>query len=294
VKNQIRAETYKLVTTRTTAGVAATTVGLVALAVLLHTFGLPLEELSTETQQRGIVTDVGVNLVLFSALLGALSITSEYRTGTIRPTLLITPTRSTVVAARRSLSSRHSGPRSPTSGALSPRSSSAARSTCHNWNRRLGRAHPTAAVPRRRDPQAARSAAPILRDPRSPAEHGRLSGPDAHRIGSAGTARSVADLTRQAAHEAHHHVRDIHVRLDAAARSVAAVAYQGCGERGGLGQCLRRRLSAVVRYPWCTRDALTADRTRGLMVRTGPRRCSSDTWAAPCSTSVNRSSADVA
>lgn len=98
---QIRSETYKLLTTRTNAGVLVTMVGLVTLAVLLHAFGLPLDQLASGDQQRGLLSDVGVNLgVLFAALLGALAITAEYRTGTIRPVLLITPRRARVVAAK--------------------------------------------------------------------------------------------------------------------------------------------------------------------------------------------------
>jgi len=98
---QIRSEAYKLATTRTNAGIAAAIVGLVSLAVLLHAFGLPVEKLGNQYQQRGIFIDVGVNLgILFAALLGALSITSEFRTGTIRPTLLVTPRRAQVIAAK--------------------------------------------------------------------------------------------------------------------------------------------------------------------------------------------------
>ena len=98
---QIRSESYKLVTTRTNAGVLAAMVGLITLAVMLHAFGLPVDRLATATEQRGVLTDVGINLgILFSALLGALSITAELRTGTIRPTLLVTPRRGRVVAAK--------------------------------------------------------------------------------------------------------------------------------------------------------------------------------------------------
>jgi ABC-type transport system involved in multi-copper enzyme maturation permease subunit len=97
----IRGEAYKLVTTRTTVSVVAAMIALISLAVLLHAFGLPRADLRTEAQQRGILTDVGVNLaILFAALLGALSITSEFRTGTIRPTFLLTPRRAQVIAGK--------------------------------------------------------------------------------------------------------------------------------------------------------------------------------------------------
>ena len=101
MKTQIRSESYKLVTTRTNLGVAAGMVALIALAVLLHTFGLSLDRLSNVAGQRGVLIDVGVRLgTLFAALLGALAITSEFRTGTIRPTLLVTPRRTKVIAAK--------------------------------------------------------------------------------------------------------------------------------------------------------------------------------------------------
>src|SRR6266851_2790919 len=66
---------------------------LVTLAVLLHGFGLPATRLTSLPDQRGVCTDVGVNL-------GALAITGEIRTGTIRPTLLVTPRRGLVIAAK--------------------------------------------------------------------------------------------------------------------------------------------------------------------------------------------------
>jgi len=99
--DQLRSECYKLLTTRTNAGVVAAMVGLITAAMVLHAFGLPLDMLASGAEQRGVVTDVGINLgVLFSGLLGALAITSELRTGTIRPTFLFTPRRRRVVAAK--------------------------------------------------------------------------------------------------------------------------------------------------------------------------------------------------
>jgi ABC-2 type transport system permease protein len=101
VNSQIRSESYKLITTRTNAAIAAAMVALVGLAVTLHAFGLPVDKLANRSDQRGVLTDVGINLgLLFAALLGALSITSEFRTGTIRPTLLINPRRTQVIGAK--------------------------------------------------------------------------------------------------------------------------------------------------------------------------------------------------
>jgi ABC-type transport system involved in multi-copper enzyme maturation permease subunit len=102
---QLRSEAYKWITTRATISVLASMIALIATAILVHAYGLPVARLNTGEQQRGILIDVGVNLgALFSALLGALSITSEFRTGTIRPTLLTTPRRRVVLTAKMACS----------------------------------------------------------------------------------------------------------------------------------------------------------------------------------------------
>ncbi len=101
MKAQLRSELYKLRSTWTVASVVAAMLALVTLAVLLHGFGLSASRLTSLPDQRGVFTDVGVNLgALFAGLLGALSITSEIRSGTIRPTLLVTPRRGLVIAAK--------------------------------------------------------------------------------------------------------------------------------------------------------------------------------------------------
>jgi hypothetical protein len=101
VNRQLRAELLKQRTTRTTAGMAAAMLGLVVAAIALHGLGLPVLKLSGRSQQLGVFRDVGENLgSLFAALLGAMAITAEVRHGTIRPTLLITPQRGRVIAAK--------------------------------------------------------------------------------------------------------------------------------------------------------------------------------------------------
>jgi ABC-2 type transport system permease protein len=98
---QTRSELTKLATTPTVPAVEAALFVLVTVATILHAFGLSLGQLDSADHQRSIMIDVGVNLGgLFAALLGALAITSEVRTGTIRPTLLVTPNRYTVMAAK--------------------------------------------------------------------------------------------------------------------------------------------------------------------------------------------------
>jgi ABC-type transport system involved in multi-copper enzyme maturation permease subunit len=98
---QLRSELYKLRSTRTVASLVAAMLALVTLAVLLHGFGLSVSRLTSLPDQRGVFIDVGVSLgAVFAGLLGALSITGEIRSGTIRPTLLVTPRRGLVIAAK--------------------------------------------------------------------------------------------------------------------------------------------------------------------------------------------------
>src|SRR5712691_4767204 len=78
--------------------------GLVLLALLLHGFGLPAKDLGRADVQLMVLGRGEFLGVLFAALLGAMSITSEIRHGTIRPTFLVTPRRGRVVAAKVSVS----------------------------------------------------------------------------------------------------------------------------------------------------------------------------------------------
>lgn len=101
MKAQLRSEGYKLATTRGNAGIAGAMLALIGLAILVHVLTLSAQDLASRSQQRSLFIDLGVDLVsLFAALVGALSITGEYRTGTIRPTLLVTPRRTAVIAAK--------------------------------------------------------------------------------------------------------------------------------------------------------------------------------------------------
>jgi len=104
VRALLRAELLKQRSTRTGLGLFAAMLGLVLLAVLLHGFGLPAEDLGS-TQRQLMVLGRGEFLgALFAALLGAMSITSEIRHGTIRSTFLVTARRGRVVAAKVSVS----------------------------------------------------------------------------------------------------------------------------------------------------------------------------------------------
>jgi ABC-2 type transport system permease protein len=97
---QLSSELFKLRTTRTARVLLASMVGVTVLVVCLHVFALNSAELSQATNQPKVFgwgTTIGA---LFAALTGAIGITAEFRHGTIRPTLLTTPQRTRVVAAK--------------------------------------------------------------------------------------------------------------------------------------------------------------------------------------------------
>jgi len=101
VTAQLRAELLKQRSTRTNLSLLSAMLGLVLLAVLLHGLALPAEHLDSTSEQLTVVVGWGEKLgALFAALLGAMSITSEIRHGTIRPTFLVTPRRARVLAAK--------------------------------------------------------------------------------------------------------------------------------------------------------------------------------------------------
>jgi ABC-2 type transport system permease protein len=98
---QLRAELLKQRSTDTNLGLLSAMLGLVLLAVLLHGLGLPAEDVSNSSEQLTVVLGWGEKLsAVFAALLGAMSITSEIRHGTIRPTFLVTPQRARVLVAK--------------------------------------------------------------------------------------------------------------------------------------------------------------------------------------------------
>ena len=97
---QLRAELLKQRSTQTALFLLLAMVGLVALAVALHVLALSPARLATNTHQLEVF-QVGTRAgMLFAALAGALAITAEIRYGTIRPTFLVEPRRSPVVAAK--------------------------------------------------------------------------------------------------------------------------------------------------------------------------------------------------
>ena len=105
MRAQLRAEFLKQRSTGTTLGLFAALLGLVLLAVLLHGFGLAAENFTDAHAQLMVFSRGEFLAALFAGLLGALSVTSEIRHGTIRPTFLFTPVRGRVVVAKVAASS---------------------------------------------------------------------------------------------------------------------------------------------------------------------------------------------
>jgi ABC-2 type transport system permease protein len=102
MKAQLRAELLKQHSTRANLGLFVAMLGLVLFAVLLHGLGVAGEDVGrTASEQLERIFDPGQKLgALFAGLLGALAFTNEIRHGTIRPTFLVTPSRSRVIAAK--------------------------------------------------------------------------------------------------------------------------------------------------------------------------------------------------
>ena len=96
----LRSELLKQRSTKTNLWLFSAMLGLVVLVILLHGFGLSAEILGRRTSQLEVLGQGQRLGTLFAALLGAMSITVEFRHGTIRPTFLATPRRGRVVAAK--------------------------------------------------------------------------------------------------------------------------------------------------------------------------------------------------
>jgi ABC-type transport system involved in multi-copper enzyme maturation permease subunit len=97
---QIRAELLKHHSARSTLWLFAAMIGLVVLVILLHALFLPIPSLGRGANQLEVFGQGQRLGTLFGALLGAMSITAEFRHGTIRPTLLASPRRGRVVMAK--------------------------------------------------------------------------------------------------------------------------------------------------------------------------------------------------
>jgi ABC-2 type transport system permease protein len=100
MKAALRSEFFKQRSTRTSLALLGALVALVAVAVVLHVYGFDVDDLAQKSNQLEVFNPGQLLGALFAVLLGAMSITSEIRYGTIRPTFLVTPWRSRVMAAK--------------------------------------------------------------------------------------------------------------------------------------------------------------------------------------------------
>jgi ABC-2 type transport system permease protein len=96
---QIRAELLKIRSTRTTTALIIGMIALILLVTLLTGLLTHPSGLASKEDQRQLLSVSSIAGV-FSALAGVLLVTSEYRYGTIRPTILFNPERSHVLAAK--------------------------------------------------------------------------------------------------------------------------------------------------------------------------------------------------
>ena len=99
MSGQLRSELLKLRTTRTVALLLLASAALAAFGVSVEALSTSTRELAREATQRELLTG-GTSGVFFATLAGLLAVTSEFRYGTIRPTLLVEPRRRVVLAAK--------------------------------------------------------------------------------------------------------------------------------------------------------------------------------------------------
>ncbi len=96
---QLRSELLKLRTTRMTLAMTLWMVALILAATLGQSIGTDASELGHRDTQRGLFATGGFGLI-FAAFLGIMVVTAEFRHGTIRPTLVFSPRREQVLAAK--------------------------------------------------------------------------------------------------------------------------------------------------------------------------------------------------
>ena len=96
---QVRSELLKIGTTRTTRRLAVAMLALVLLFVAVPIVAMDARDLAEADTQRMLVAAGGL-ATIFAGILGVMAATTEFRHGTIRPTLLVSPRRLRVVAAK--------------------------------------------------------------------------------------------------------------------------------------------------------------------------------------------------
>jgi hypothetical protein len=96
---QLRSELVKLRSTRTNLGLLLGMVALVLLIVIVTGLAVSGAETTKDEHQRALFS-LGLAGGFVAALIGVMSICSEFRHGTIRPTFVFTPQRSRVIVAK--------------------------------------------------------------------------------------------------------------------------------------------------------------------------------------------------
>ena len=100
MSHQLGSELLKLRTTRMLALLLLAAGAMSLLGVSVEALSRDLDTLAPEDAQRDLFSS-GVTVgVFFATLAGLLAVTSEFRYGTIRPTLIVEPRRRVVVAAK--------------------------------------------------------------------------------------------------------------------------------------------------------------------------------------------------
>jgi ABC-2 type transport system permease protein len=99
MRDQLRSELVKLRSTKTNLGLLVGMVGLVLLIVIITGVAVSPAELAKDEHQRALF-GLGLAGGFVASLIGVMSITSEFRHGTIRPTFVFTPRRGRVVGAK--------------------------------------------------------------------------------------------------------------------------------------------------------------------------------------------------
>jgi ABC-2 type transport system permease protein len=95
----LRSELLKLRSTRTTIGLLLAAFALTLLVAFVHGYSTPEASLSLYDDQRTLF-GAGEVSTLFATLVGIMAITSEFRHGTIRPSVLFEPRRERLMLAK--------------------------------------------------------------------------------------------------------------------------------------------------------------------------------------------------
>jgi ABC-2 type transport system permease protein len=98
--DQLHSELRKIRTTRTLALLLLAAAALTLLGVFVEGLSVAVDKLAQDDQQRTLLGAGSSGAGFFATFVGLLAVTSEFRYGTIRPTLLFEPRRRVVFAAK--------------------------------------------------------------------------------------------------------------------------------------------------------------------------------------------------